>query len=90
MEKGRNDTCRGFRSESLRIRSAMPREGARTCEQLGLAATEALLSINFLPNAVYEPRACIRLTLETARRLDFPLEKIIFEFTKTKPSTPTT
>jgi len=29
------------------------------------------LSINFLPNAVYEPDACIRATLHAARRADF-------------------
>lgn len=40
------------------------------------------LSINFMPNAVYEPRACIRLTLETAERVGFPLDNIIFEFTE--------
>lgn len=40
------------------------------------------LSINFMPNAVYEPRACIRQTLATAERLNFPLENIIFEFTE--------
>ncbi|WKL58631.1 EAL domain-containing protein [Asticcacaulis sp. ZE23SCel15] len=42
------------------------------------------LSINFLPNAVYEPRACIRLTLATAMKYDFPLRNIIFEFTETE------
>ena len=42
----------------------------------------ASLSINFMPNAVYEPRACIRLTLDAARRTGFPLERIIFEFTE--------
>lgn len=40
------------------------------------------LSINFMPNAVYEPRACIRLTLETAVKTGFPLDCIIFEFTE--------
>ena len=40
------------------------------------------LSINFMPNAVYEPRACIRLTLDAARRTGFPLDRIIFEFTE--------
>lgn len=43
------------------------------------------LSINFMPNAVYEPRACIRQTLETAERVGFPLEAIIFEFTENEP-----
>ncbi|MGI2034255.1 EAL domain-containing protein [Rhizobium panacihumi] len=42
----------------------------------------AKLSINFMPNAVYEPRACIRLTLATAERVGFPLDRIIFEFTE--------
>jgi EAL domain-containing protein (putative c-di-GMP-specific phosphodiesterase class I) len=40
------------------------------------------LSINFMPNAVYEPRACIRLTLATATKTGFPLDRIIFEFTE--------
>ncbi len=42
------------------------------------------LSINFIPNAVYDPRACIRLTLATAERVGFPLDQIIFEFTETE------
>lgn len=50
--------------------------------KLNLSQTGALLSINFLPNAVYEPRACIRRTLETASRLSFPLDKLMFEFTE--------
>ncbi|WFS04608.1 EAL domain-containing protein [Rhizobium tumorigenes] len=40
------------------------------------------LSINFMPNAVYEPRACIRLTLATALKTGFPADHIIFEFTE--------
>ena len=51
--------------------------------QLGLANLgESLLSINFLPNAVYEPRACIKLTLQAARAAGFPLERLMFEFTE--------
>jgi EAL domain-containing protein (putative c-di-GMP-specific phosphodiesterase class I) len=51
---------------------------------LGLAGDGALLSINFLPNAVYEPRACIRQTLLAAGRANFPLQNILFEFTETE------
>lgn len=40
------------------------------------------LNINFLPNAVYEPRACIRLTLEAARQHGFPLDRLTFELTE--------
>ena len=38
-----------------------------------------LLSINFLPNAVYQPAACIRSTFEAAHRYQFPIKQIIFE-----------
>ncbi|PXW79127.1 EAL domain-containing protein (putative c-di-GMP-specific phosphodiesterase class I) [Blastomonas natatoria] len=51
---------------------------------LGFAESGTNLSINFLPNAVYEPRACIRLTLTTAMKHAFPLNRIIFEFTETE------
>ena len=40
------------------------------------------LSINFLPNAVYEPAACLRKTLSAARRSRFPQTAIMFEFTE--------
>jgi len=48
--------------------------------ELGLAERGALLSINFLPNAVYEPSACIGTTLEAAERVNFPTGNILFEF----------
>jgi EAL domain-containing protein (putative c-di-GMP-specific phosphodiesterase class I) len=49
---------------------------------LDIAGSGSMLSINFLPNAVYEPNACIRKTLSAAKRAGFPLENIIFEFTE--------
>ncbi|MBR7618599.1 EAL domain-containing protein [Phenylobacterium sp. 20VBR1] len=48
----------------------------------GLLEGPAKLSINFLPNAVYSPQACIQLTLATAAAIDFPTERLIFEFTE--------
>lgn len=51
--------------------------------QLGLLAIpDCLLSINFLPNAVYRAETCIRATLEAARRFDFPRERLMFEVTE--------
>ncbi|NOI04493.1 EAL domain-containing protein [Vibrio anguillarum] len=41
-----------------------------------------ILSINFLPNAVYQPERCIRTTLEAAKQFGFPTERIMFEFTE--------
>lgn len=43
---------------------------------------DCVLSINFLPNAVYKPERCIRTTLEAAYKYVFPVEKIMFEFTE--------
>jgi EAL domain-containing protein (putative c-di-GMP-specific phosphodiesterase class I) len=40
------------------------------------------LSINFMPNAVYEPAACLRATLVAAAQHDFPTSSIMFEFTE--------
>ncbi len=56
--------------------------------RLGVPARGAGLSINFLPNAVYEPSACIRLTLETARATGFPTDRLIFEFIETEELDP--
>ncbi len=48
----------------------------KTAARLGM---QSMLSINFLPNAIYRPELCIRSTLEAARAHDFPIEQIIFE-----------
>ncbi|GGC76180.1 EAL domain-containing protein [Vreelandella lutescens] len=45
---------------------------------------ETDLSINFLPNAVYEPEACIQATLEVSQRVGWPMDKLIFEITETE------
>jgi EAL domain-containing protein (putative c-di-GMP-specific phosphodiesterase class I) len=43
------------------------------------------LSINFMPNAVYEPAACIRTTLAAANRTGFDRSRLMFEFTENEP-----
>lgn len=43
------------------------------------------LSINFLPNAVYKPEACIRATLVAAEKYGLPIERIMFEVTESEP-----
>lgn len=43
---------------------------------------QGMLSINFLPNAVYKPETCIRATLEAAAEMDFPTDRIMFEVTE--------
>lgn len=56
--------------------------------QLELTNCGASVSINFMPNAVYEPRACIRQTLLAAEKAGFPLDRIIFEFTESEALNP--
>lgn len=40
---------------------------------------DTFLSINFMPNAVYQPAACIRTTFQAAEKFGFPINRIIFE-----------
>ncbi len=49
--------------------------------RLGL---EGRLNINFLPNAVYEPVACIRATLAAAASTGFPLNRLTFEMVESE------
>ncbi|HST43976.1 MAG TPA: EAL domain-containing protein, partial [Luteimonas sp.] len=56
----------------------------QTCRVKAIATAARLglrqrLSINFFPNAVYEPATCIRLTLAAAQTCGFPTDKLIFE-----------
>ncbi|MDQ0756210.1 EAL domain-containing protein [Arthrobacter sp. B3I4] len=51
---------------------------------------ELKLSINFMPNAVYEPAACLRATLLAAARCSFPTSAIMFEFTENEEVSDTT
>lgn len=47
---------------------------------------DSLLSINFLPNAVYQPAACLRKTFDAARTAGFPVERLMFEVTEDEPT----
>lgn len=47
---------------------------------------DSILSINFLPNAVYQPAACLRKTFEAAERTGFPVHHLMFEVTENEPS----
>ncbi|MBN2864394.1 MAG: EAL domain-containing protein [Thiotrichales bacterium] len=45
---------------------------------------DKMLSINFLPNAVYQPEHCIQSTLKAAALANFPVEQIMFEITESE------
>jgi len=68
-----NDGNRYLFDQACRVKAI---EGAAA---LGM---KEMLSINFLPNAVYNPEACIQTTFKAARQTGFPIERIIFEVTE--------
>jgi len=43
---------------------------------------DAMLSINFLPKAIYKPERCIQTTIAAAKKYGFPTDNIMFEFTE--------
>ena len=84
--------CRGLNNESaFSIISQVNDDNRYLFDQLcrvkaiALAAKlnlDSMLSINFLPNAIYKPERCIRTTLNAAKEYNFPAERIMFEFTE--------
>jgi EAL domain-containing protein (putative c-di-GMP-specific phosphodiesterase class I) len=71
-----NDTNRYAFDQACRVK-AIELAGA-----LLPKGNDARLSINFMPNAVYEPRACIRASLAAAARAGFDPRRLTFEFTE--------
>ena len=68
-----NDTNRYRFDQAIRVKAI------DLAKKLGL---QGMLSINFLPNAVYKPETCIRATLEAAAEMGFPTDRIMFEVTE--------
>lgn len=68
-----NDDNRYLFDQTCRVKAI------QLASQLGL---DSILSINFLPNAIYQPERCLRTTIEAAKQFDFPISKILFEFTE--------
>nr|WP_256248370.1 EAL domain-containing protein [Pseudomonas sp. NBRC 111124] len=68
-----NETNRYSFDQACRVKSV---------ELAAKASVQNFLSINFLPNAVYQAEACIRTTLEAAEQFGFPIDRIIFEVTE--------
>jgi EAL domain-containing protein (putative c-di-GMP-specific phosphodiesterase class I) len=55
---------------------------AKAISLASMLEVETFLNINFLVNAVYDPDQCIKLTLECARKNNFPIDRIILETTE--------
>jgi EAL domain-containing protein (putative c-di-GMP-specific phosphodiesterase class I) len=70
-----NDENRYFFDQAIRTKAI------KTAVELGI---DCKLSINFFPNAIYNPETCIRATLKACEKYRLPLEQIIFEMTETE------
>lgn len=68
-----NETNRYAFDQACRVKAI------ETATRLGL---DRRLNINFMPNAVYSAKACLRLTLASAKQAGFPPNLITFEFTE--------
>jgi EAL domain-containing protein (putative c-di-GMP-specific phosphodiesterase class I) len=56
----------------------------KAIESAAALGLDRRLNINFLPNAVYHPEACLKVTLAAARKCGFPAALITFEFSETQ------
>lgn len=54
-------------------------KAVKLATELGM---DTLLSINFMPNAIYKPELCIRTTLLACKEYGFSSKNIIFEITE--------
>ncbi|UTV79900.1 EAL domain-containing protein [Acidithiobacillus sp. YTS05] len=70
-----NDRNRYFFDQAARVTAI------RLAAELGLSSSDCqtMLSINFMPNAIYNPKTCIRATIEAAKLYHFDLNRLIFE-----------
>ncbi|MEO9523888.1 MULTISPECIES: EAL domain-containing protein [Marinobacter] len=59
-------------------------KAVKLASRLGM---ETRLSINFMPNAVYQAEYCIRTTLAAAKTYNFDTTKLIFELTENEQLT---
>lgn len=59
-----------------RFDQACRAKAIKSASRLGM---RSMLSINFMPNAIYRPELCIRATLAAAKSHDFPVDRIMFE-----------
>lgn len=70
-----NDDNRYAFDQAIRVRAI------ERAVQLGV---DCVLSINFFPNAVYQPETCIRTTLKACENTGFPTSQIMFEVTESE------
>lgn len=56
----------------------------KAIELASAAGLQSKLSLNLLPNAVHQLAGCLDPTIATAERLNFPIDRLIFEVTETE------
>ncbi|NIJ71704.1 EAL domain-containing protein [Xanthomonas sp. F4] len=85
----RGEDGSGAAAVLARVRPEQMYRFDQTCRVQAIATAARLglrtrLSINFIPNAVYEPATCIRLTLKAAEHFGVPTGDLIFELSESE------
>lgn len=62
--------------DTYKFDQACRKTAIREAVELGLSTR---LHVNFMPNAVYQPENCIRVTLAVAEEMSLPLDRLTFE-----------
>jgi EAL domain-containing protein (putative c-di-GMP-specific phosphodiesterase class I) len=82
LVRGTEGESAGYILSRVTIENRYAFDQACRAKAIELAANLGIdrrLNINFLPNAMYQPAACVKHTMVAAMRARFPLEQLTFE-----------
>lgn len=69
-------------SENLHAFDRKCRIGAVKAAARLMGEDSAMVSLNTMPNSVYDPETCLRTTIAAANAAGFPIDRIMFEMTE--------
>jgi EAL domain-containing protein (putative c-di-GMP-specific phosphodiesterase class I) len=72
-------------ADRYRVDAAIRRAAVSEAHRLGLAGTEAALTLNFYPNSAADPDYGLERTVEHADAIGFPRERLVFEISEMEP-----
>ncbi len=72
--------------EKLNLQHQLDQKARRTAIRCAseLDLGDAYIFINFLPNTVYDPKVCLRTTMEAAEQYKIPLSQLVLEVVETE------
>jgi EAL domain-containing protein (putative c-di-GMP-specific phosphodiesterase class I) len=80
--EARGMCCRRWTRNRYRFDQACRVKAIETAARLFPRGEDTKLSINFMPNAVYEPAACLRTSVAAVERTGLKRGNVLFEFTE--------